>query len=118
MTDAQRLLIESALVYAGGTHTVADVEALITDGRAQLWEGPRSVVVTEVDHQPQGDTLVVFLAAGKDVEIAAMHDTIAEWAKGRGCVKARFVGRKGWSRSFLRQTGWRDTGLVIMERDI
>ena len=31
-----RVLIESALAYAGGTHTVADVEDAITRGDAQL----------------------------------------------------------------------------------
>lgn len=118
MTDAQRLLIESALVYAGGEFSVADIERAIANGKAQLWEGPNSVVVTELDRFPGKTILHFWLAAGRSEELEAMQDGIIAWGREQGCAKARFVGRKGWERTFMAETGWVNTGLIIMEKAI
>lgn len=111
-----RLLIESALVYAGGSHTFEDVADAVERGEAQFWPGPHSCIVTEIDEQPRRSTLILFLGAGRIEEIEAMMPGILAWGESQGCTSARFVGRKGWTRSFLAHTGWVDTGLVFMEK--
>ena len=113
-----RTLLESALVYAGKTHTYEDVVHAVESGEAQFWPGPNSCIVTQIDEQPQGDILHFFLAAGNSKELARMAPEVVEWGKEQGCVKARLVGRKGWLRSFLNEQGWSDTALVIMEKPI
>ena len=117
-TEADRLLIESALAYAGGTHTVDDVLAMIAEGRCQLWRGPNAAVVTEIDEYPREKVLHFFLAAGDMKELEAMQDGIMAWGIERGCTKARFVGRRGWQRTFMARTGWRDTRYIIMEKSL
>lgn len=117
LTDS-RDLIEAALVYAGGTHTYDDVITSVEKGEAQFWPGPRSCVITEVEDHPSRRILVMFLAAGSQVELMAMEPGIIAWGKEQGCTQTRLVGRKGWGKSFLAETGWRDSGLIIMEKDI
>ena len=117
-SPAVRVLIESALAYAGGTHTVADVEDAITRGDAQLWTGPNSCIVTEIDRQPRHSILCFWLTAGVSSELEAMEPGVVEWGKSEGCDRARLVGRKGWERSFLPSHGWFNIGHVIMEREI
>ena len=63
-TERRRALLAAALAFAGGTHTVEDVEDAITRGEVTLWDGPNSVIVTEIDYQPRQTVLNVFLAAG------------------------------------------------------
>ena len=104
-----RPLIEAALVYAGGTHTFEDVVQMVERGEAQFWHGPASIVVTEIDRQPEQAILLFFLAAGNRAELLAMQDGILAWGFTQGCTRARLVGRKGWVRSFLRDSGWVDT---------
>jgi hypothetical protein len=113
-----RALIESALVYTGGTHTFEDVVESVEKGEAQYWAGPTSCIVTTIDEQPRQRILHFFLAAGNQVELDAMVPGIIEWGKEEGCVKARMVGRKGWVKSFLPKTGWTELGHVIMEKPL
>lgn len=113
-----RVLIGSALAYAGGTHTVADVLEAISRGDAQLWSGPNSCIVTEINRQPRQSILNFFLAAGIASELEAMEPGIVAWGRTQGCSMARFLGRKGWKRSFLPRAGWVDTGDVVMEKQL
>lgn len=91
---------------------------MIADGRAQLWCGDGAVVVTELVQEPQQKICHVFLAAGRMAEIERLADEIEGWAVREGCTKARLTGRKGWARTFLSRTGWRDTELVTLEREL
>ena len=113
-----RTLIESALVYAGGTHTFADVEEAVERGEAQFWPGPHSCIVTQVDTQPRRSILVFWLAAGRAEELRAMEPLVIQWGQEQGCTLARMAGRKGWKRSFLTDLGWQDTHYVILEKGI
>jgi hypothetical protein len=113
-----RPLIESALVYASGTHTYEDVVEACEKGEAQYWAGPNSIIITQIDHQPQKTILQFWLAAGNQKELEAMEPHIIEWGKEQGCTTARFLGRKGWERSFLAREGWTNTGYIIMERSL
>ena len=116
MPDVKTLLA-SALAYSGGTHSVEDVEAMVADGRAHLWEGPNSIIVTQIEAFPQEKVLFVFLAAGNSAEILAMHEPLGQWAKAQGCTLARFIGRKGWER-VLHEAGWHTTQDIVMEKRI
>ena len=115
--DANTLL-EAALAYSGGSHTVDDVLGMIERGEAQRWDGPNSIVVTEIDRQPHKTYLLFFLAAGRKDELLAMQEGIFAWGREQGCDAARLVGRKGWARSFLTDHGWQDTQYVILENDL
>ena len=117
-TPEHRRLVETSLAYEGGSTTVDDVEAGIARGEAMLWLGPHSVIVTQLDEQPQRRILHFFLAAGRMDELEAMTPGILRWGEEQGCTVARLVGRKGWTRSFLARTGWTDTQLVIMEKPL
>lgn len=118
MDDRYRPLIEAALVYEGGAHTVDDVMEAVAKGEADAWYGPQSIVITQIDEQPRRKILHFFLAAGRMEELEAMTPGILHWGEEQGCTVARLVGRKGWTRSFLTRTGWTDTQHVIMEKAI
>lgn len=113
-----RDLLDAALAYAGGSHTVDDVVEGVKNGEMQLWHRPGALVVTELLPFPRQKIVNVFLAAGTMEGVEALADEIEGWAKAEGCTKARLTGRKGWARSFLARTGWRDTELVTLERDL
>ena len=88
---------------------------MIAEGRAQEWNGPHSIVVTTIEQMPQQKVLWVFLAAGVQDELIAMHEVLERWAVEQGCTKARFIGRKGWSRTLV-SAGWHITDDIVMER--
>lgn len=110
--------IEAALSYANATHTYEDVATMIAAGAAQYWPGPASVIVTELVDFPRKRVLNVFLAGGNSPELEAMIPLVLDWGKAQGCVVASFTGRRGWTRSFVTKMGWRDTGLVVMEKPL
>ena len=106
--------IERALAYTGGTHTIDDVWDLIQKGDLQLWVGPHSVMVTEIQQYPQCRTLHWFLAAGRLEELEVMYPSVMEWGKDQmGCTRASLAGRPGWARSFLTKDGWTTSHLVL-----
>jgi hypothetical protein len=115
---AYRYLIESALAYSGNTHSFEDVVAEVVAGTAQFWPAPNSCIVTQIDTQPARKILVFWLAAGNSVELKAMEPMVVEWGQEEGCTLARMAGRKGWARSFLMDTGWQDTGYVILQKEL
>ena len=105
--DERRVLIAAALVYAGGTHSVDDVLEACYRGEWQMWEGQRSLVVTQLSVHPRCKEAFAFLAAGDLDEIAAMYPVLEAWARESGCTKLAFRGRPGWSKTFLtRERGW------------
>lgn len=83
----------------------------------QIWDGPNSVIVTQVLDYAQEKVCHVFLAAGDGKEIAAMQEPLARWAKAQGCTKAQLVGRKGWAR-VLQSAGWTLQPDIVMVRHL
>lgn len=119
MTEAEKIeLIASALVYAGGTHTPADVLEAIALGHMVGWEGEHSIVVTEINQFPRLRELQFFLAAGDMQELRTLYPIILEYAKAQGCARAVLAGRPGWLRSFLtKDEGWR-AALVVCTKEL
>lgn len=111
--------IERALEHCGGTHTVEDVYAMCERGAAVYWPvSPDTVVITEIVEHPRKRVLHFFLVAGKMEELERVQDALLEWGRLQGCVAASLVGRRGWGRSFLARTHWRDTRWVTMYKDL
>lgn len=109
--------IEAALEYAGGTHTFADIEAMVEKGSLQFWPGPHSAVITEILQTPQKRILNFFLAGGRLDELQQMYPSLLEWGREQGCSQASFTGRRGWERTFLTGDGWRPT-LQVYEKEL
>jgi hypothetical protein len=105
-------LIESALEYGGGTHTVYDIARGVLEGQFQLWVAPNSVAVTEIVQHPQQKECTVFLCAGVIAEIEAVRPAIEDWAKKHGCARIVLTGRKGWER-VLGASGYKPQWFVL-----
>lgn len=106
--------LEEALERSGGTHTVEDVYKEVQDGRAQIWTGAKSVVVTVLHDLPQVRIFRVWLAGGDLGEILQHLGLADELARSWGCGRIEIEGRKGWSRVL---TGYREVG-VILRKDV
>lgn len=118
---AAKPYIEAALEYASGTHTFEDIAAAVERGDMQFWPGPHSAVITEILESPRKRILNIFLAGGEGsalAELAAMEPVIMDWARQQGCTEALFIGRKGWERTFLTRQGWKNSGMVVLEKDL
>lgn len=113
-----RQQIEDALVFSGQSHTYDDVAAMVADGRAQAWFGPRTIIITELVVEPQHKVLHFFLAGGHGGELEAMTPIVEAWGREHGCTRATLVGRKGWERTFLKRQGWTNHGLVVLDKNL
>lgn len=85
----------------------------------QLWglqdaERVRAVTVTELSDTPRGLLCTIRVAATDDSVPAPIQerllDAIGAWAREKGCVALRIVGRKGWLRRFPR---FKQTAVVM-----
>lgn len=94
-----RLLVDSALEYAGGTHEFEDVVAEVATGAMQFWPAKKSCVVTQIVSYPQMRTLHIFLAAGDLAEIKDMDETFREFGKKLDCKHVTLSGRRGWTKA-------------------
>lgn len=103
-------LLQVALGYTGGSHTLADVRKELADGQLQLWEAPHAFVLTRLQQHPSGQRDAhIFCAAGAARELDAMRPLIEEWARSQGCSRMTALGRRGWERSPLLGDGWSPT---------
>jgi hypothetical protein len=99
--------IQSALDRSGNTHSVADIARGVDEGTYQFWSGKDAVFITEIIEYPRKKICNAFLAGGDIQELEEMTPVLEAWAKRVGCSRATLVGRKGWTRSFLRDMGYR-----------
>jgi hypothetical protein len=113
--DLQRLRhhVEAALEYSGGTHGIEDIAEGLKKGRFQLWPADDSVVVTEIIVYPRLKNLHFFLAGGDLDELRLMRPLIEQWGKNMGCTRVSLAGREGWSKTFLRDEGYRPKWFVL-----
>lgn len=111
--------IEAALEHAGGTHTARDVMEQVFAGHMQFWSGGQSAIVTQIIRHPRKNELHFFLGGGDGAELRAMRGAIEAWAqKEHGCAAATLTGRRGWSRKWLGDEGYKDSGIVHMTKEL
>ena len=124
MSDARtiydyRAVVEEAMRRCGDTsQTIDDIAAGIADGTYQMWPGERSVIVTQVVKHPRDTVLYIYIAGGDLREIEALSPPIIAWGRTQGCRRMLVIGRRGWARTFLTQTGWQKKDLVVLEREL
>jgi len=113
--DLERLRhhVEAALEYSGGTHGIEDIAEGLKKGRFQLWPANDSVVVTEIIVYPRLKNLHFFLAGGDLDELRLMRPLIESWGKSMGCTRVSLAGREGWSKTFLRDEGYKPKWFVL-----
>lgn len=109
--------VVAALEYSGGSHAVEDIAEGIRQEHFQLWPGANSVIVTEIIVYPQLKNLHFFLAGGDLDELQLMHPLIESWGKSEGCSRVSLAGRKGWERTFLRDSGY-EPKWFVMSKDL
>ena len=102
--------IEGALEYAGNSHTLTDIYEEILAGRAQLWAGKNSVIVTEIVSYPNFKSVRFWLAGGRMSELLKMEKKVTEWAKGIDCTVCEIIGRKGWEKVL---TNYKKTAVIL-----
>jgi len=113
--DLERLRhhVEAALEYSGGTHGIEDIAEGLKKGRFQLWPADDYVVVTEIIVYPRLKNLHFFLAGGDLDELRLMRPLIESWGKSMGCTRVSLAGREGWSKTFLRDEGYKPKWFVL-----
>jgi hypothetical protein len=103
--------LEPALAIYAETDR-AGLLAQILSGRAQLWPGERSAVVTQCLLKDYGPTIHTWLAGGTLDELLGMRPGIEAFGRAMGCMWATGEGRKGWARVF-RQAGYEPFGTAL-----
>jgi len=89
----------AALRPAFDRYSLHDAETWVQrcrDDLAQLWRVGSLWAITEVHDFASGRACHICAMAGEFD--AALMSEIEEWARGIGCVRIHFTGRKGWSR--------------------
>jgi hypothetical protein len=105
--------VEAALEYSGGTHHFDDVVEMVKDSRLQVWPATESIVLTEIIVYPRLKNLHYFLAGGDLDELSRMRPIIESWGKSVGCTRVTLAGRRGWSKTFLQDEGYRPQWSVL-----
>lgn len=107
--------IESALVYARGTHSIDDVKAAVIANKAWFWPGERSAAVTEIRTYPQFKEFHIWLVGGELDELVHKMLPVGEaYGRAAGCTRATFAGRPGWGR-VCRSIGYEPLWNVCMK---
>lgn len=113
MTPAVRAQLDEALHDPAPLWTLEDVVRAVETENAQLWNGPRSCMVTQVQDYPTGERVLdVWLAAGDLDEIMEARPQVEAWAQAAGCTQIHITGRPGWAR-LLREHGYEHWATVV-----
>lgn len=106
-------LIEMALQYCDGTHTLDDIARGIYNGQFTLWTpGGGSVIVTEVVVYPRRKVLNIFLGAGDMDDLINTLPALEDHARANGCDGLACSGRIGWAR-VLKEHGWGNSHMSV-----
>ncbi|NDD54301.1 hypothetical protein EBZ39_10570 [bacterium] len=109
--------IEDALQYCNGTHELQDVADQIFNGELQLWPAKDTALVSQIVVYPKRKSIHIFLAGGNIDELINMEESVFSWARRQGCDMLTFSGRLGWSRSKLKNRGYK-ADHIMMVKDI
>lgn len=108
-------LLEDALDYAHETFDISNIFDNVMNGSAQFWPGKNSAVITQIVPYPKKKVLHFFLAAGDIEELKEMEPHIIQWAKSQGCEAVTLTGRPGWTKSFLKNIGYKCTQVQMFK---
>ena len=107
--------IADALEYCNGTHDLQDVADQIARGELQLWPANETALVSQIITYPKRKSIHIFLAGGNIDELINMEESVFTWAKMQGCDMLTFSGRLGWSRSKLKQRGYKVDHMMMVK---
>lgn len=94
--------LEAAVEHSPGESLGAVVEEILS-GRAQLWGGRRSCLVTQLTQTPEGRIVHGWLCGGDRQEVLGALPMVESWARQQGAEIATVNGRKGWARALKPQ---------------
>lgn len=107
--------IADALEYCNGTHDLQDVADQIARGELQLWPANETALVSQIITYPKRKAIHIFLAGGNIDELINMEESVFTWAKMQGCDMLTFSGRLGWSRSKLKNRGYKADHMMLVK---
>ena len=107
--------IADALEYCNGTHDLQDVADQIARGELQLWPANETALVSQIITYPKRKAIHIFLAGGNIDELINMEESVFTWAKMQGCDMLTFSGRLGWSRSKLKNRGYKADHMMMVK---
>lgn len=107
--------IRDALEYCNGTHELQDVADQISKGELQLWPARETALVSQLINYPKRKSIHIFLAGGNIDELINMEESVFSWARSQGCDMLTFSGRIGWSRSKLKNRGYKPDHMMILK---
>jgi hypothetical protein len=108
--------LRAALIWADGTHDLADVLTDIEANRATFWPFERSALVTQIVVYPKLTALTFWLAGGNMTDLLSHEPDVIAWGARHGCERVAMFGRKGWVRR-MAPLGYRP-GLWGVFKDI
>ena len=107
--------IQSALDYAHDTFNLQDIADGMARGDLQLWPGLNSAIITQIVDYPRKKVIHVFLAGGNMDEVKQLENDLSVWGKQQGCEAVTLVGRPGWTKSFLKDIGYKCTQVQMFK---
>lgn len=118
LDDWQRVkpIIERALPYTGGTHTIEDIEQALLDNSMTLLAGERCAMILEIITYPRLKVLHIFLGAGDLTELRSYSEFIDRLASDIGASRITIAGRRGFVRA-LKDLGY-DEKWSVVAKDI
>lgn len=105
----------AALNYSHDTFSLQDIADGVHRGDLQLWPGPNSAVITQIVQYPLKKVIHVFLAGGNMDEVKKLENNLTVWGKSQGCQAVTLVGRPGWTKSFLKNIGYKCTQVQMFK---
>lgn len=108
-------LIADAVADAHPIHCAADFADMVEDGRAVMWCGERSAIITRInDHQRTGARVLDVAPAGGDLcELLRMAPLIEAEAAAHGCTQSLVTaGRRGFARA-LKTQGYEEVAVIL-----
>ena len=75
-----------------------DIEKLINEGKAFLFQNDKAVFIIEVLRFPKKKVLNAWLGAGCLEGIHELTPMIEDFGRKQGCIEIQMTGRKGWKR--------------------
>lgn len=104
--------IQRALDHAGNALLIEDLYAFVLTGAVQAWlsNDNSGIIFTEIICYPRIKAVRGIVSAGRLQAILSLIPEVAAWAMKMGCVRAEFVGRRGWSRVMARH--WKTTAVM------